>query len=226
MKIRAVTFDVGGTLIDPWPSVGHVYAEVARTHGFPAPSAEILDRQFASAWKHRAGFRYTKDDWARVVYASFAGSAADAESPAAKVGFFEALYARFTQPDVWRIYTDVLPTLTALRAAGLRLGIISNWDERLKPLLQVLHLSEYFHSMVISNDLGATKPDRRIFDAAAAQLAEAPDCILHVGDSPTEDVAGAKAAGFNAAWLDRADNSPQPDRIHSLQELIPGWVAV
>ena len=55
--IQAVTFDVGGTLIEPWPSVGHVYANVAAHHGAPSLPVKVINRQFARAWNVLANFR-------------------------------------------------------------------------------------------------------------------------------------------------------------------------
>ena len=54
--MRAVCFDVGGTLIEPWPSVGHVYAEVAVQFGITDIAPDALNMQFAAAWKARCGF--------------------------------------------------------------------------------------------------------------------------------------------------------------------------
>jgi len=73
-SIRAVTFDVGGTLIEPWPSVGSVYAQIAERHGIRV-SAEQLDRQFAAAWKAKRNFGYSMSDWSDVVNQSFSGLA-------------------------------------------------------------------------------------------------------------------------------------------------------
>src|SRR5688500_10814012 len=71
--VRAVTFDVGGTLIVPWPSVGHVYAAAARDFGFGALDARRLNAQFARAWKLRGRFDYSESAWAQVVDATFRG---------------------------------------------------------------------------------------------------------------------------------------------------------
>jgi hypothetical protein len=55
---------VGGTLIEVWPSVGHVYAEVAARHGVDGLSAELINRRFAAAWKAARQFDYSRSDWA------------------------------------------------------------------------------------------------------------------------------------------------------------------
>ena len=52
--IQAVTLDVGGTLIEPWPSVGHVYAEIAARFGAPGHAPALLNRQFGEAWRRIA----------------------------------------------------------------------------------------------------------------------------------------------------------------------------
>ena len=65
-NIQAVTFDVGGTLLEPWPSVGHVYAEVAQRHGLPGADAAKLAEQFAAAWRARRGFDYSRAAWSEL----------------------------------------------------------------------------------------------------------------------------------------------------------------
>ncbi len=138
-NIRAVTFDVGGTLIDPWPSVGHVYAEVAAENGLPGLVPAALTDRFAAAWRAEPDFDYSRAAWMRLVDETFQGLIA----PLPSQTFFEALYQRFEQPTAWRIFEDVRPVLAQLRKRGLRLGIISNWDDRLCRLLTNLDLNQY-----------------------------------------------------------------------------------
>jgi len=214
-RIKAVSFDVGGTLIDPWPSVGHIYADVASKYGIRTVSPEELNRRFARAWNTRRGFDYSRKDWAALVDQTFAGLTPTPPSRA----FFDELWARFDQPDAWRIYDDVWPTINTLRERGFKLAIISNWDQRLRPLLARLGLSQHFDTIVISIELGARKPSREIFRNAALNLDLPPDAILHVGDNPDEDLAGARAAGFDAVLLDRSATAVTKDAIHRLTDL-------
>jgi|SRR5579859_1090523 len=217
-NIRAITFDVGGTLIQPWPSVGHVYAEVAMRHGFTDPSAEKLNRQFAAAWRKLTNFNHTREEWAALVDQTFAG----APGPPPSRTFFPELYERFAGAGAWRIFDDVLPALDALAAAGIQLAVISNWDERLRPLLKQLGLAKYFETVVVSCEVGFPKPSPVIFEHAARRLGLSPDLILHVGDSPEADVLGAKSAGFHALLLDRGKERNSPEQISSLQDLAAG----
>jgi len=213
--VRAVTFDVGGTLIKPWPSVGHVYAEVAKRHGLEV-EAEALNRQFARAWAARKKFNYSLADWSELVQQTFAEL-----SPAPpSEQLFNDIYSHFATAAPWHLFEDVVPCLTKLKSRGLKLGIISNWDNRLGPLLREMQIDRYFDSIVISDEVGAQKPDPKIFLAAAKQLGTPPESILHVGDSSAEDVAGARAAGLQAILLTRGKSLSPLASLRALADVI------
>ena len=213
-SIRAVTFDIGGTLIEPWPSVGHVYAEVAARHGL-RPDPVQVNRQFAAAWDAKSNFDYSRAAWAELVAKAFV----DESGVPRKVPFFDELYDRFSQPQVWRIYDDVAPALESLCRRGFKLGVISNWDERLRPLLRLLDLDRFFATMIISNEIGWHKPSAQIFQEAVRQLAAPASSILHIGDSAGDDVEGARAAGFSALEIQRSLREAAPGCIRSLRQL-------
>ncbi len=213
--IRAVTFDVGGTLIEPWPSVGEVYAEVAAQFGLTGVAPEALNRQFARAWNAQEHFDYSRAAWRELVRRTFAGLSPEAPSDAC----FDAIYQRFGSARAWRLFDDVLPTLAALKSRGLKLGLISNWDERLRPLLDHWRLSPCFDALTISHEAGSTKPAPEMFLRTATRLGLAPGSILHVGNSVAQDVAGAEAAGMRALLLDRSAAAGAAGRISSLRQL-------
>jgi putative hydrolase of the HAD superfamily len=212
VKIRAVTFDVGGTLIEPWPSVGHVYAKVAAEHGVTIFSPEQLNERFKAAWRSRQTFEYSRAGWAELVEEVFGNC-----KPPSRT-FFSELYDQFTEPAAWRIFEDVIPALDQLLSDGVRLAVISNWDERLRELLKKLDLDRYFETLAISCEVGFSKPSRAIFRHAAAKLDLEPDSILHIGDSPEMDVIGAHAAGFHALQIHRTEKS-RDGGLCSLAEL-------
>ena len=214
-KIQAVTVDVGGTLIQPWPSVGHVYAQVAARNGCGNISPESLNRNFAAAWREKKNFQHTREDWAELVDRTFAGLC----QPLPSQTFFPAIYERFAQAGAWRIYDDVLPSLDALDALDVPVAVISNWDQRLRPLLQQLRLDRYFETIIVSCEVGFAKPSPVIFEHASKRLAIAPGQILHVGDSLAEDIAGARAAGYQAVLIDRQAGSRTGERVLSLQDI-------
>lgn len=212
--IRAITFDVGGTLIEPWPSVGHIYAAVAARHGLRDVAAEALNRQFAAAWTNLDHFNYTRSDWFEIVNQTFLGLA---PTPIADA-LFSDLYREFERAEAWRLFDDVLPALEFLNSRGLKLGIISNWDERLRSLLKHLKLAHYFQTIVISCEVSQCKPSTAIFKQAAQSLGVHSGEVLHIGDSVAIDIDGAIAAGFQAVLLSR-NESAKPGQLNSLREL-------
>jgi len=195
-KIRAVTFDVGGTLMQPWPSVGHVYARVAAGMGIVS-EPERITRQFINAWRERGEFDYSREGWHDLVRHSFHGMAEVSEE------LFVALYDSFSTHDAWKIFDDVLPTIEALQKANIRLAVISNWDTRLRPTLKAVGLLDHFEVVTVSGEHNVNKPAREIFDLTAQALNLPASQILHVGDSHREDFLGARNAGFQALHLDR-----------------------
>lgn len=213
--LKAITFDAGNTLLQPWPSVGAVYAEEAARQGVVAEAA-VLESNFAEAWKAAHSFDYTKQAWANLVDDVFTGIA---EQPPSET-FFDALYERFAEPFTWRVYDDVLPTLEALQRRGIRLAVLSNWDLRLRKLISQLNLQDYFEKIFVSAELGCQKPDARIFEIVVTELNLPPHQILHVGDSECEDFQGARAAGMQSRHLKRDREGLRDGEIESLSELI------
>ena len=215
MRIRGVTFDAGGTLIDPWPSVGSVYAAVAREFGIACRS-EVLTAQFLEAWRKRPRFEYTRADWFSVVQQSFTGICE------VSTEFFDAIYERFGDRESWLIYDDVIPTLQKLEELGLKLAVVSNWDDRLPPLLERLGLAVYFDEIIASFNLQAHKPEARIFQEAVTRLGLSPGEVLHVGDSTREDIEGARAAGLEALRIRRSGRTEEYeiDRLAAVIERV------
>jgi putative hydrolase of the HAD superfamily len=101
-------------------------------------------------------------------------------------------------------FEDAVPTLDQLRARGLRLVVVSNWDCGLGEVLERIGLRSRVDAVITSAEVGASKPDARIFEAALDAAGCGPGEALHVGDSPDADVAGAEAVGIRAVLIDRS----------------------
>ena len=116
--------------------------------------------------------------------------------------YFEAVYAHFAEPGVWEAFADVPGALAELRATGCRLGMISNFDRRLRRVLEDLGLLTSFEHVVISSEVGADKPDPRIFAEALRRFDVPAGRALHVGDDPHKDW-GAERVGLRVFRLER-----------------------
>jgi putative hydrolase of the HAD superfamily len=101
------------------------------------------------------------------------------------------------------IYDEVIPTLENWLEEGIELGIISNFDSRIYPVLEELELRKFFQSITISSSVGAAKPEEKIFLTALAKHNCPPQKAWHIGDSLTEDYQGAIAAGLRAFLIKR-----------------------
>jgi putative hydrolase of the HAD superfamily len=217
--LRAITLDVGWTFLHVRPSVGHVYAAVAAQWTGRRFDPALLNRRFQRAWRRQNHFDHSRAAWMAVVDETFAGLVPEPPSRT----FFGLLYRRFAQPDVWKPDPNLPGLLAQLRAHGFRLGIISNWDLRLRPLLHALGLAGSFDVIVISAEVGFAKPDPAIFLRAADDLGLAPQEILHVGDDLHHDFLGARQAGLQSVLLQPGTPAPTARKIGSLRQL-PAWL--
>lgn len=120
------------------------------------------------------------------------------------------------------LFEDVLPALAALKARGVKLGMISNLHRDLGELSTRLGMAQYFDFYVNSGEAGAEKPDPRVFLAALKKAGSKPEETIHVGDQYHSDVIGAKAAGMRAILVDRDDLQPdfkECPRVRSLTQV-------
>lgn len=99
-------------------------------------------------------------------------------------------------------YLQVHDHLKELQSRKIRLGVISNFDKRLRDILEGLKLSSYFEVMFLSGEIGMEKPNKQIFEKAAKyfQISQMEE-MLHVGDDEEKDFNGAKKAGARAALI-------------------------
>jgi putative hydrolase of the HAD superfamily len=138
----------------------------------------------------------------------------------------QAIHHEYDSPTRWQIYPDVLPTLEALQASKrYTLGAISDWGISLGPILQRLQLNTYFDCLLISALTGHSKPSPTLYETALERANAVADYTMHIGDSYTLDVLGARAVGMIPVLLDRKGllERSQVDclLIHTLTELLP-----
>ena len=158
----------------------------------------------------RAGLERLRDDCARVLREALGLVAADQET--VRSSMLAAI--RF------RPYPDVVPALRRLRAAGLRLVVVSNWDCSLGDVLDHAGLRTLVDGVVTSAELGVAKPEPAIVRAALELARTGPEAAVVVGDSLDHDVAAARAAGVAALLLRRA--GPEASAPNARDEGVDG----
>lgn len=212
--VRAVTLDAAGTLIAVAEPVGETYARVAARHGVHV-TTEAAEAGFRRAMASQAPLAFPgageterpareRAWWYAVVRAALGTTSPDAALDAAAA----ELFAHYAGAAAWLVFPEVPAVLAALRARGLRLAVVSNFDGRLLPLLDALGISERVDAVVPSTLVGSAKPEARIFHAALARLGVSPAAALHVGDDLSMDVTGACRAGLRAVLVDRHGRVP------------------
>jgi putative hydrolase of the HAD superfamily len=205
----AISFDVTGTLLGV-PRLGEIYAESFARHGLAAPPG-ALAAMVREVWRElsvriRLGeCRFTshpegaKGFWRDLVFRV----AARLELPPPTPFLAAELYERFAHAEAWEVFPEVPEALAALRAAGVRLAVTSNFDPRLPRLLADTGLAASLEVVVFSAEVGVEKPHPAIFEELLGALELPASEVLHVGDSRRDDVEGALAVGMRALWLTR-----------------------
>lgn len=208
--ISGVVFDVHSTLIDQGSAEAWLDAALhVAPHGLTAAERnaliEFLDRIWEGARVHdpQSTRDLSLEAHSRVFHALLeAGPGID---PSLGTALYDVML------DGWHAYDDAIPTLRALRGAGLRIALISNAGFPLRPVLDREGITPLVDGIVLSYEVGAVKPDPRIFRAALDAIGLRPDQALMVGDSGTDDVGGA-AIGMRTLILPRTRG-----RVHGLE---------
>lgn len=217
---KTIFFDAAGTLIYLPKSVGHHYALVGQRVGL-ALDAPALDRAFASCWKQmptRPAIDGPREDddkgWWRELVDRVIEQVAPATPELDRDAFFEVAYSHFAEAGVWDLHPEVIEVLETLRPR-FDLAVISNFDGRLRMILEHLGVSQFFSHIFLSSELGADKPDPEIYRRALRLTGLAPDEAMHIGDDPARDWEGAEAAGLSVFCLERPRNS-----LHDLLPIV------
>jgi len=223
---RAVLLDATGTLFDIARPLGDAYSELAREFGGEL-DADTMTAGFRTAFadtppmafpgRRGADLDRAERGWWRAVVERVTRAAGGVPEFDA---YFDRLFAHYASAPAWRVYPEVPEVLAALRARGLALAVVSNFDSRLPPLLDALGLGPFFDAVVCSGAVGAAKPDGAIFAHALAALGVEASEALHIGDSRVNDYDGARAAGIEALLVDRGTTARGSGTIPDLRGIL------
>ena len=205
--IEAVLFDVDFTIARPGPELGpEGYRRLGERHGLTLDPALYPAARQAALGELQRHPELAHDDeiWVACterIIRHMGGDADTAHEAAVEMTAAWELHEHF------ELYEDALPVLDELRAAGLKLGLVSNTGRDLEEFVR--HHGLDVDVAIGSRSHGFTKPHASIFRAALERLGVAPERAAMIGDSPDDDVEGARALGMTAFLLDRDGRHPE-----------------
>ncbi len=219
---RVIFLDAVGTLFDVEGSVGQVYGQLASQYGVQTDS-HTLNSAFFQAFTTASPMAFPTAPVEQIPQLEYQWWEAIAIETFKTAGvfqqfsdfsqFFALVYDHFTTAQPWFVYPDVQPMLKQWQSQGIELGVVSNFDSRLYPVLEILNLAPFFTSVTISTTVGSAKPAPEIFQAALQKHNCFPEEVLHIGDSVKADYYGAKQAGIQAMIVNREGDEGVRSRL-------------
>lgn len=228
--LRWVLWDVKDTLLKVRRSVGEQYCEEAQKAGLSLNSAEV-DAAFRQAYRHHSrhypnyGIAHGLGGqtwWKGVVEDTF--TQCRVHDPALLSKLADNLYHNFCGPENWEIFPDSEMALKSCSSMGLKLGVVSNFDNRLEGILRGCGLLSHFSFLLTSEDAGIAKPNPVIFEQAIQKCGVPASNIAHVGDHYIYDYLTSRSLGIQGYLLERDHKDSHPDvpsrhLLRSLKEL-------
>jgi putative hydrolase of the HAD superfamily len=218
---RALLLDALGTLVELPPPAPALREELSARFGIDIGLDQADAALRAEIAYYRSHLQQARDAPSlaelRCRCTEVLRSALPAGAQLAAVGT-EALTGALLGALRFRAFDDARPALTAARASGQRVIVVSNWDVSLTEVLERIGLAPLVDAVVISAVIGVRKPSPAIFEAALRLAGVAAAEATHVGDNLEEDVAGALAAGVEAVLL-RRDGGAAPEGVATIRTL-------
>lgn len=232
-SIRTIFFDVGFTLLYPYPSIPEVCWQVCRQLGLHIHLDELTPRMIDAEDFFLRHMRANRQTWSSEAaigefwdgyYMNLLRPFVEESDEVRLYQLAHAINEEFGKHTSWQLYPDVLPTLAALHDHGYMLGAISDWSIALGPIMRKLNLTGYFDCLLISATVRHAKPSPYLYEQALQRTDSIADYTLHVGDAYIQDVLGARAVGITPVLLDRqrrlTETAIDCPLIHSLAELL------
>ncbi len=221
LPVQAIFFDIGDTLVFDDPPLRQRLAMAFRVMGLTVDTARLpgafrIGEAYA-AEKYVQGIPWEDPD---TLGEAVTRILAALEMPPPDLS--ELLIQFAAIPFERHVHPQALALLEELKERGFALGVVSDWEAALPGLLAQLGLAPYLDALAVSEIVGATKPDPRLFEDALRQADVPAENSLHVGDWYELDVAGARAAGMQALLFDWPERRPDTDcpRVATFDELI------
>lgn len=223
--IKVVFFDAIDTLFRPYPDKISLY----RSKIFEITKMEVSEKEMISVWdsilektekaasKEFGENSYNAWDRFNQKILSVLGYEGDIITAGNKL-----LYEVWSNPHNFRLYEDVIPTLDRLAEMNLVVSCISNESKSLHNFFVHFNIKQYFHNLIISEEVKIEKPNPLIFKRGLELENVTPNQALHVGDSLLSDYYGARKAGLKTVLLDRENifrEDVDINKINSLDQI-------
>jgi putative hydrolase of the HAD superfamily len=220
VDLAAVLFDVDFTLAKPGPDLGpEGYQRLAARYGFELDPSRYDEARRAAleTLERHPELEHDEEIWVLFTERIIRGMGGESELAYECAAEMTRAWEHAHNFD---LYEDVLPTLADLRRRGLKLGLVSNTARDLDAFVR--HHGLDVDAALSSRAHGKVKPHESIFRAVLDRLEVEPGAAAMVGDSPDDDVAGARSLGMRAFLLDRDGRYPeQAERLTDLRQLGP-----
>lgn len=201
-QVQTVFFDAAGTLFNVRGSLGKIYSDTMARHGAHMAS-ETVEIRFKQAFATAPPLTFpgaALEDVPRLERAWWRTLVAQVMHPAEPFDKFEAcfndLFELFQTERGWELDPGAKPLLDYLASGGRTMGIVSNFDSRLRNILRHLGIDHYFKSVTIATEAGIAKPNPEIFRLAMRRHGVDAGEAIYVGDSVKRDVEASRAAGL------------------------------
>lgn len=204
MRARAVLFDFGGTLVEPYTDLLAAFRAAGRRAGVELPWAEYLranETLWEELWPQSADWIGRRPSFADEIHAR-ALRAVGFDGPVEPM--VECIREEATSPRFHAPFPESDGVLRELGDRGIAAHLVSNNVDYLPFLLERLGWADRFASVTYSQEIAVAKPDPRLFQLALRRAACAAEDAVFVGDSWEADVVGAQRAGIRPIWLNRA----------------------
>ena len=216
--LRAVLFDVDFTIAKPGPLLGpDGYRTAGERHGLSLDPALYAQARAAAVQdlQHHPELDHDEEIWIRFTEDIVRGMGGDGDAVREVA---EAITDGWLHSANFELYEDALPVMATLREEGLKLGLVSNTSRDLDAFVR--HFAIEVDAWISSGAHGKVKPSPSIFRAVLDLLEVEPAEAIMVGDSPIDDIEGARALGMRAFLLDREGLHPNAlDALETLHEL-------
>ena len=207
--LQAVLFDVDFTLVQPGPLLGSDgYRSAGERFGLALDPARYAEARAAAVedLEHHPELDHDEEIWVRFTEDIIRGMGGD--GPRVHDVAVEITLG-WEHSENFELYEDAIPVLEEVRSHGLKVALVSNTSRDLDAFIR--HFALEVDAWISSGTHGKVKPSPTIFRAALELLDVAPEEAAMVGDSPLDDVEGAKALGMRAFLLDREGRFPERD---------------